>query len=101
MPLRTEELIGTIRQHRPGKCWNGIDHPLQRALARSKHLFGPFPVVDIGRCADEFEDLPFLIAQCDGSVEMPAIGPIPTAEKPRFHREALSCAYPLPKRSRG
>ena len=53
-------------------------------------LFRTLLVVDVGSRTDEFEDFSFFIAQDHGLLEMPAIGPVLSAERPGFHRETVS-----------
>ena len=60
-------------------------------------LFGTLLVVDVGGCTDEFEGFPFCIAQDDSLLEMPAISPVLSAQRPGFERKALSRAYAIPK----
>ena len=60
-------------------------------------LFGTLLIVDVGGRTHEPNDFSFLIAQDHGLLEMPAIGPIFSTERPGFERKTLSRAHALPK----
>ena len=49
------------------------------------------------RRTDKFEDFPFGIAQGNRLIEVPAIGPVPSTERPGFHRKALPRAHSIPQ----
>src|SRR5580658_11088848 len=66
-------------------------------LALANFLFRTLLVVNVGSCTDELEDFSFRIAQDHGLLEVPAIGPIFSTERPGFERKALSRAHALPK----
>ena len=66
-------------------------------FALSQRLLGTFLVVDVGGRTDEFEDLSFCIAQDHSLIEVPAICPVLSAERPGFKRKTVSRAYSIPK----
>ena len=75
----------------------------RRRLSLAAHgglLLSALLVVDVGGRTDEFEDFSFCIAQDHGLLEMPAIGPVLSAERPGFERKTLSRAHSLPKAPR-
>ena len=75
------------------RCWPSA----RNALFALQLLFGALLVVDVGGRTDEFEDFSFCIAQDHGLLEVPAIGPVLSAERPGFERKTLSRAHSVPK----
>ena len=76
---------------------NAVDNLAEIVFARPQGFLGAFLVVDVGGRTDEFEDFSFCIAQDHGLLEVPAIGPVLSAERPGFERKTLSRMHALPK----
>src|SRR5947207_8095575 len=66
-------------------------------FTRSQCRFGTLLIVNIGRRTDEFEDVSFHVAQDHGLLEVPAICPSPSSERPGFEREVLPRMHTVPK----
>src|SRR5271170_374594 len=75
-------------------------HSCEFGLSVAQRFFRAFPIVDIGGRTDEFEDFSFCIAQHHSLNEVPAIGPVLSAERPGFHLETSPRAYSVPKAPR-
>src|SRR5580700_8775417 len=88
-------LAGWIKGGHPSR--NTVESLPEIAFTRPQLLLCAFLLVDVGGRTDEFEDFAFCIAQDHGLLEVPAIGPVPSAERPDFERKTLSRAYSLPK----
>ena len=69
----------------------------EKGLFALQFALGALLVVDIGGRTDKFEDLSFCIAQHHGLLKVPAISPVPGAERARFQRKSLTGAHSVPK----